>query len=95
VGDRGQAHHLRGEVMRAKRHRPTRDELERAGAPIRLSDLAQMVGWSRQKLLTDAQHGNLTVAWVKCGTRRMATVARQEAARYYDDFYYRPTTKAS
>lgn len=74
-------------MNRTKRRRPTRDDLERSGSPIRLTDLAQMVGWSRQKLLTDAQHGNLAIAWVRCGTRRMATVDRLEAARYFDHFY--------
>lgn len=73
--------------MRAKRRRPTRADMDAGTSPIRLSDLAAMVGWSRQKLLTDALQGNLAVAWVRCGTRRMATVTRPEAARYYDSFY--------
>jgi hypothetical protein len=69
---------------RAKRYRPTRADLDTPGPAIRLSDLSALVGWSRQKLLTDAAHHYLTLVWVPCSSRQMATVERAEAARYYD-----------
>lgn len=70
---------------RRRRQRPSRAELQQDGPPIRLSDLAVIVGFSRQKLASDAHAGHLRVQWQRCGTRHMGLVERHEALRYIGD----------
>ena len=73
--------------MRTPRRRPTRADLEVDGPPIRLSDLAALAGFSRQKLRAELAAGDLHGSKVRCATRFMVVIDRSEARRYLGAIY--------
>jgi hypothetical protein len=66
----------------------TRADLEQDGPPIRLSQLAKILGMSRYKLMNDAERGDLRLVRIKCGQLRYRHVERDEALRYLDAVGY-------
>lgn len=54
--------------------------LERAR--VRLAEIAKRAGLSKSKVREDVKRGDLKVHRVPCGTRWMAMVDQEEAARY-------------
>lgn len=50
---------------------------------VRLSLIAKVAGISKGKVRNDVDRGYLRVdQWMRCGTRKMALVAKDEAVRY-------------
>ena len=50
--------------------------------PLRVRVVAALAGISKAKVMTDARAGLVRLLWIRCGTRKMAMIDRDEAARY-------------
>lgn len=55
---------------------------------LRLRDIARLAGISKRKVLDDVHRHELAIVKVKCGTRWMALVDRDEADRYIAELFH-------
>ncbi len=65
-----------------RKARLTLADLEHAGPPVRLKDLADLTGFSKQKFYQDIQRGILPAAQVQTGQTTVYAVERGEALGY-------------
>jgi len=64
---------------------PSRAILSEDGPPVRVRDVAAFAGFSKAKVMADAELGRIKLTWQRCGQRRWAFVERPEARRYLEE----------